>query len=114
MMFDCRFLRNPYWIETLRGRDGRDAEVAAYIAGDPRFADFFERVRDLVLSLLPAQIEEGKSHLAIGFGCTGGQHRSVSVTELLSKALAEAGWQVSKRHRELERRAKMLPGTSVG
>ena len=57
-----------------------------------------------VLMLLPAQLEEGKAHLAIGFGCTGGQHRYVAVAEKLAKVLAEAGWQVSKRHRELERR----------
>jgi UPF0042 nucleotide-binding protein len=55
--------------------------------------------------LLPAHLAEGKAHLSIGFGCTGGQHRSVAVAEKLSKVLAEAGWAVSKRHRELERRA---------
>ena len=58
--------------------------------------------------LLPAQLDEGKAHLAIGFGCTGGQHRSVAVAEKLAQVLAEAGWQVSKRHRELERRVAPL------
>ena len=65
---------------------------------------FTGRVRDLILFALPAQVEEGKSHLAIGFGCTGGQHRSVTITENIADALAQAGWPVSKRHRELERR----------
>ena len=59
--------------------------------------------------LLPAYSEEGKAHLSIGFGCTGGQHRSVTVAEMLARALAEAGWQVSIRHRELERRKAKAP-----
>ena len=59
---------------------------------------------ELVTMLLPAFAEEGKSHFSIGFGCTGGQHRSVVIAEKLANALAASGWQVSKRHRELERR----------
>ncbi len=106
IVMDCRFLRNPHWEASLRALDGRDPEVAAYVAGDPRFGPFLDRLRDLVLTLLPAYREEGKAHLAIGLGCTGGQHRSVTVTESLGEALAKAGWQVSKRHRELERRAE--------
>jgi UPF0042 nucleotide-binding protein len=105
MMFDCRFLANPHWVSALREGDGRDAAVAQYVADDPRFETFFTMVRDLLLFLLPAHREEGKSHVAVGFGCTGGQHRSVAVAESMAKALAEAGWQVSKRHRELERRS---------
>ncbi|TNF62998.1 MAG: RNase adapter RapZ [Rhodobacteraceae bacterium] len=114
LMFDCRFLRNPHWVPALRGLDGRDAAVAGHVAGDPLHGEFLRRVIDLLLLLLPAQIEEGKSHLAIGFGCTGGQHRSVAVAESVAKALAEAGWQVSKRHRELERRGQSLPGQVAG
>lgn len=104
MVFDCRFLRNPYWEPGLRRLDGTDPRAADYVAADPRFAPFFEKVRDLAELLLPAYIEEGKAHLGIGFGCTGGQHRSVTVAESLARALAGAGWRVSIRHRELERR----------
>ncbi|MFT4151541.1 MAG: RNase adapter RapZ [Paracoccaceae bacterium] len=104
-VFDCRFLRNPHWVPALKPLDGRDPQVAAYVEGDPRFAEFFQKVSELMLMLLPASLEEGKSYLSIGFGCTGGQHRSVAVAEKLGKVLAEAGWPVSKRHRELERRA---------
>jgi RNase adapter protein RapZ len=114
MVFDCRFLANPYWVPELRERDGRDSSVAAHIESDPRFAPFFQRLQDLVLMLLPAQLDEGKAHLAIGFGCTGGQHRSVAVAEKLAKVLAEAGWQVSKRHRELERRVAPLSTDGIG
>ncbi len=105
MVFDCRFLRNPYWDPALRQKDGRDLEVASHVGNDPRFLEFIDRVTGLLLMLLPAHLAEGKAHLSIGFGCTGGQHRSVAVAEKLSKVLAEAGWAVSKRHRELERRA---------
>lgn len=103
MVFDCRFLRNPYWDETLRGLNGTDERVQRYVSEDSRFDAFFEKVRGLVEMLLPAYSEEGKAHLSIGFGCTGGQHRSVTLTENLAKALAKGGWQVSIRHRELER-----------
>lgn len=105
MVFDCRFLANPHWVPELRALDGRDAAVAAHVQSDPRFEEFATRLRDLLLFLLPAQKAEGKAHLAIGFGCTGGQHRSVAVAEMMANALAEAGWSVSKRHRELERRS---------
>ncbi len=104
MVFDCRFLVNPHWDPALRALDGRDAQVAAYVAADPRFSAFFDRILDLIQLLLPAFQEEGKSHLSIAFGCTGGQHRSVTIVETLAKALAEGGRQVSIRHRELERR----------
>ncbi|MEZ5793773.1 RNase adapter RapZ [Albidovulum sp.] len=114
MMFDCRFLANPHWDEALRPLDGRDPKVAAFVAADARFAPFMSKVLDLLLLLLPAHVEEGKSHLAIGFGCTGGQHRSVAVAENMAKALAESGWHVSKRHRELERRAAGAPDNWQG
>lgn len=114
MMFDCRFLRNPHWEPTLRPLDGRTAEVAEFVAGDARHQPFLDKVTDLLFLLLPAQLDEGKSHLAIGFGCTGGKHRSVAVAEKVAKALADAGWQVSKRHRELERRVAGPPRDATG
>jgi UPF0042 nucleotide-binding protein len=114
MVFDCRFLQNPYWEPGLRGLDGRSTEVAAHVMADPRYGEFFTRVRDLVLFLLPAYLAEGKAHLAIAFGCTGGQHRSVVVTERLANALAASGWQVSIRHRELERRGAAAAGSGTG
>ena len=102
MLFDCRFLTNPYWNPALRAKDGRSEDVRAYVRGDARFTPFFDRVLDLTRLLLPAYVEEGKSHLSIGFGCTGGRHRSVTLAETLAKALADDGMQVSIRHRELE------------
>ncbi|MFN3147718.1 MAG: RNase adapter RapZ [Paracoccaceae bacterium] len=106
IVLDCRFLRNPHWDPVLRPRDGRDPAVAAYIAEDTRAEPFFVKVADLCELLLPAYRDEGKSHLSIAFGCTGGRHRSVAMAERLSVALAKSGWRVSIRHRELERREK--------
>jgi UPF0042 nucleotide-binding protein len=104
MVFDCRFLNNPHWQEGLRAADGRDAEVQTYLRGDARLAPFLDRLGALLDLLLPAHEAEGKAYLAIGTGCTGGQHRSVAVAEFLRERLAEQGWPVSLRHRELERR----------
>jgi UPF0042 nucleotide-binding protein len=112
IVMDCRFLRNPHWEPDLRAKDGRDADVYNYVAADERFDSFFAKMQDLVTMLLPAYKEEGKSHLSIGFGCTGGQHRSVAVTEKLAEALELTGWPVSIRHRELERREGAPIGTT--
>jgi UPF0042 nucleotide-binding protein len=110
MVYDCRFLKNPYWIPELRAMNGTDAPVAAHVATDPRYEAFAQQVLDLSLLILPACREEGKSHFSIAFGCTGGQHRSVTLAESHALRLAEAGWQVSIRHRELGPRQKI--GTS--
>jgi len=114
LVFDVRFLNNPHWEPALRPRDGRDPEVAAYIAADARYAEFRDRLLGLIAFLLPAYAEEGKAHLTIGFGCTGGRHRSVALAETVAKALAEAGWRVSTRHRELEGGAPVSGGAQTG
>ncbi len=103
MVLDCRFLRNPHWREELRAGTGLDHAVAEHVAGDARFAPFIDKVLDLLDLLLPAYRDEGKSYFSLGLGCTGGQHRSVFVAETVAKALARRGWQVSIRHRELDR-----------
>jgi RNase adapter protein RapZ len=103
MIFDCRFLKNPYWDKSLRALNGKDSVVAEYIMADPRFDEFFDRLTGLCQFLLPAYIDEGKAHFSLGLGCTGGQHRSVCIAENLGKSLADSGWHVSIRHRELER-----------
>jgi UPF0042 nucleotide-binding protein len=104
MVFDVRFLRNPHWAPALRSKTGMDHDVVAHIAQDDRFAAFRDQVASLLHLLLPAYVQEGKSHFSVGFGCTGGQHRSVAVAETLAAGLAAEGWKVSVRHRELERR----------
>lgn len=103
MVMDVRFLRNPHWEPALRGLDGRAAEVRDFVSSDPRYAEFDLRLTEMLRFLLPAYRDEGKSYFALGIGCTGGRHRSVALVETLAKALAEDGWHVSIRHRELER-----------
>jgi UPF0042 nucleotide-binding protein len=103
MIYDCRFLNNPYWDSSLRDKNGTDSKVADYVKSDARFDGFFVRMIGMCEFLLPAYIDEGKAHFSLGLGCTGGQHRSVCVAETLGKSLADSGWQVSIRHRELER-----------
>ncbi|MEQ9695864.1 RNase adapter RapZ [Shimia sp. SDUM112013] len=107
-VFDCRFLRNPYWNPDLRGLNGTNPEVADYVGGDDRFDPFMQKLTEMLDMLLPAYVAEGRAHFSIGFGCTGGQHRSVFAAETLAEALATRGWQVSIRHRELDRQAKRL------
>ncbi len=113
IVIDCRFLHNPHWQECLRDKDGRDAAVGDYVARDPGFAQFFAGMEQLVDNVLPGYIREGRSHLMIAFGCTGGKHRSVFVTEAMAESLANRGWQVSIRHRELNRFAS-LPARQSG
>ncbi len=104
MVLDCRFLRNPHWEARLRERDGRDPEVAKFVADDPLYTPFLDHLTTMAKMLLPAYRKEGKSYFCIGLGCTGGRHRSVAVAEELKVRLESIGWRAVVRHRELERR----------
>jgi UPF0042 nucleotide-binding protein len=103
MVFDVRFLPNPHFVPEFRKLTGRDAKVAAYVRGFPQSKEFLERVTELMLYLLPHYVEEGKSYLTVGFGCTGGQHRSVMMAEEMSKRLRKAGYQAKAVHRDIPR-----------
>lgn len=103
LVFDVRFLRNPHYVAELKPFTGQNAAVAAYIEADPAYAPFFDKLRDLVSTLLPLYKREGKAYLTIALGCTGGRHRSVLVAERLGSALKTQGYQVNVVHRELER-----------
>ncbi|HHS94571.1 MAG TPA: RNase adapter RapZ [Rhodobacterales bacterium] len=105
LVFDVRFLQNPHWQPELRALSGLDQGVAQYVKADPRYGEFYERITGLIDFLVPAYAEEGKAHLSIGFGCTGGRHRSVTLAEAMAKGLAAKGWRVSIRHREIDARA---------
>ena len=101
MMFDCRFLRNPYWDKGLSNQDGLSVAVQDYVAADKNFLPFRNQILTLAELVIPAHQAEGRSYLSIGFGCTGGKHRSVTMAETLCKDLQLSGWHVTIRHREL-------------
>ena len=103
MVFDVRFLPNPHFVPEFRKLTGLDPKVAAYVRGFPQTQEFLERVKSLLLYLLPHYVEEGKSYLTVAFGCTGGQHRSVMMAEEMSKRLKKAGYQVKAIHRDMAR-----------
>ena len=100
LVFDARFLRNPYYDPSLRPLCGRDPEVGRFIEDDPDFSTYFSKILDLVKFLLPRFVQEGKKYATICVGCTGGQHRSVYMIEKLGTYLSEAGWRVGVTHRE--------------
>jgi RNase adapter protein RapZ len=103
LVFDVRFLPNPHFVPEFRKKTGKDPKVAAYVRGFPQTTEFLERVTDLMLYLLPHYVEEGKSYLTVGFGCTGGQHRSVMMADEMTKRLRKAGYQVKALHRDIPR-----------
>jgi UPF0042 nucleotide-binding protein len=103
IVFDCRFLPNPFWVEDLRPFSGLDDPVRDYVLNKPESVAFLEKVDDLLTSTLPAFVREGKSYLTIAMGCTGGRHRSVALAEALAARLSRHGWSVSVFHRDIER-----------
>lgn len=113
LVFDVRFFANPHYQEDLKPLTGLDARVADFVAADPSYKPFMQKLEDMVAFLLPLYEHEGKSYLTIGIGCTGGRHRSVTVAEHLSKLLTEQGWPVQVTHRELDAGAKSNPLEAV-
>lgn len=101
LVFDVRFLQNPHYVEILRPQTGKDEAVANYIRKDKGFEEFVSGLKSLLQPLLPRYREEGKRLLTIAFGCTGGRHRSVFLTEKVGSWIAEQGYSVITRHREL-------------
>ena len=102
LVFDCRFLPNPFWVEELQPLSGLDQPVRDYVLGQPESVGFLEKVDELLTSILPAFVREGKSYLTIAMGCTGGRHRSPTLAVALADRLSEHG-QVSVFHRDIDR-----------
>jgi UPF0042 nucleotide-binding protein len=103
IVFDCRFLPNPHWIEALRPYSGLDEPVREYVLGQPETQEFLSKVDELLVMLVPAFAREGKSYLTVALGCTGGRHRSVVLAEELADRLARHGVAASSFHRDVER-----------
>jgi len=103
LLFDVRFLPNPYFEAPLRGLSGLDPVISEHVLANPVGAGLFERLGDLCRYLLPLYDQEGKAYLTIGIGCTGGRHRSVAIAEALAVLLRREGRDLNVEHRDLER-----------
>lgn len=102
MVFDVRFLKNPYYEEHLSAKSGLDKDVADYIEQDQDSGKFFDGLSGLLLPLLPRYLQEGKHYLTVAIGCTGGQHRSVYMAQKLGAYLQKHRYNVTVRHRDLK------------
>ena len=100
---DMRFLPNPYWVPTLRGKTGRSADVSDYVLGQPGAREFVDAYVTMLRGVAEGYLREGKRFMAVAIGCTGGKHRSVAMTEEIAGQLSEAGYDVATVHRDLGR-----------
>jgi UPF0042 nucleotide-binding protein len=103
LVFDVRFMPNPFYIENLRPQTGLDRDVAEYVFGFQQTKDYLKRLEELLSFSLPLYAEEGKTNLVIAIGCTGGHHRSVAVTHALAEFVRKLGYPVSETHRDMLR-----------
>ncbi len=102
MVFDMRFLPNPFYEETLREHTGREQAVKDYVLSFPRARIFLDKINELVNYVAPYYVEQDKKQLVIAIGCTGGVHRSVVIAEELYRVLCEQGHNVTLEHRDIE------------
>lgn len=103
MVIDVRFLPNPYYIEEMRYQTGLDASVRDYVLDKSETTEFLNLYLPLLKFLLPNYIKEGKKHLAIAVGCTGGRHRSVTIAEAIAASLTATGYETSLSHRDIKK-----------
>ena len=103
LVFDVRFMPNPYYIQELREKTGLDRAVSDYMFSFQQTHDYMAKLRDLLAFTLPLYAEEGKTELVIAIGCTGGHHRSVAVTHALAADIRDLGYRVRENHRDMNR-----------
>lgn len=101
LLFDLRFLPNPHFVPELRQKTGEDDSVREYIMMKPGSREFLKKLEEFIAYLLPRYRNEGKSYLTIGFGCTGGKHRSVAIALLIAEQLNQCGYEVILKHRDM-------------
>ena len=104
LVFDVRYLPNPFYVEELRGKTGMDEEVENFVFSHQQAAGFMARLEDMLTFLLPLYIEEGKRALTISIGCTGGRHRSVAISKALTKFISEQGYSTEHVNRDVEKK----------
>ncbi len=103
LVFDCRFLPNPHWVDDLRPLTGTDPRVRDYVLDQPDAKEFLARLDELLELLMPAYVREGKAYLSVAVGCTGGNHRSVVIAEELAGMLRKRGFSPTVTHRDIRR-----------
>jgi len=103
LVFDCRFLPNPHYVEALRPLPGESPEVRRFVLSQPASQEFMRKLTEMMDYLLPQYVEEGKSHLTVAIGCTGGKHRSVVLADELTTYLKDRGYKVNIRHRDVRK-----------
>ena len=103
LMFDVRFLPNPYFVAELREKTGLDEPVAEFLALQTDYEELVLRLSDLLLYLVPRYRAERRAYLSVAIGCTGGRHRSVAISERIGRALEQAGWSARVVHRDITR-----------
>ena len=103
LVFDVRFMPNPYYVAELKQKTGLDQEVHDFVFNFQQTHQFMEQLEKMMSFLLPLYSEEGKSVLVIAIGCTGGHHRSVAVAHELAEYIAREGYQVAENHRDISR-----------
>ncbi|MEA5093766.1 Nucleotide-binding protein YvcJ [bioreactor metagenome] len=103
LVFDVRFLPNPFYIEELKSFTGNDKNVQDYVMGFDTTSTFIEKLKDMLFFLLPHYIKEGKSNLVISIGCTGGKHRSVTISNHIASILSNENYRVLLNHRDVEK-----------
>lgn len=108
IVMDVRFLPNPHYITELRPKTGLDKEVYDYVMSFPETDEFYNDFVTLLKNILPGYVKEGKSSLTIAIGCTGGQHRSVALSERVGKALKELDYRVNITHRDKDKRKETV------
>ncbi|MDD6232193.1 RNase adapter RapZ [Frisingicoccus sp.] len=105
LVFDVRFLPNPYYVENLRKKTGNEKEVQDYVMNCEEAGEFLNKIEDLLVFLVPLYIKEGKNQLVIAVGCTGGKHRSVTVANGIYERLKGLGYSAKAEHRDIEKDA---------
>ena len=103
LVFDVRFLPNPFYIESLKNYTGNDKNVQDYVLGFDVTNTFIKMLEDMLIFLLPLYIKEGKSSLVISVGCTGGKHRSVTISNIIASVLSKENYRVLLNHRDVEK-----------
>jgi UPF0042 nucleotide-binding protein len=103
LVFDVRFLMNPYYVEGLRHMTGLDEPVRDFVMDSEQTQRFMEKLEDMMDFLLPQYVEEGKTALVIAVGCTGGRHRSVAITHALTEHIKALGYRAVENHRDMTR-----------